>query len=63
MVLIGNYLQLPPVKGRFIFSKFTSGSKTNQFILLSWVGIEKSETKFLIKKGSISSLIKKNQLF
>ena len=30
VVVIGDYLQLPPVRGRFIFSRFTSGRKINQ---------------------------------
>ena len=33
-LVISYYHQLPPVKGRFIFSRFTSGSKMNQ--VLSW---------------------------
>ena len=34
MVLIGDFLQLPPVKGRFIFSQFTNYSKMNQLLSL-----------------------------
>ena len=34
VVLIGNFLQLLPVKVRFVFSKFTNSSGMNQLLSL-----------------------------
>ena len=60
VLIIGDYPQVPQVRGTLIFPIFTSGKNMNKLFPLSCVRIEENETKISIKKGSIHPSIREN---
>ena len=71
LVVIGDYLQLPPVRGGFLFSKFASGSKMNQLLSLQlWhlfkyaeltqVAIQNDQTFFNVLNNVLLSIEDQN---
>ena len=60
VLIIGDYPQVPQVRGTLIFPIFTSGKNMNKLFPLSCVRIEENETKISVKKGSIHPSIREN---
>ena len=52
LLVIADYLQLPPVWGRLIFSRFTSGSKMNQLLSLQlWHLLKYAELTEVVRQS------------